>query len=105
MEAITKKTFSDLENEVPVEIKSEVIFRAETFLDKNPRKVFDEEFIHTLNQFKNLIIRQELTEERKRLEELEKLNDKENIAVTIDHIAILQKSLQAKPYDTDLLKE
>ncbi len=41
LELITGKTFTELEDSVPAESRAEVLFRTETFLDKNPRKVFD----------------------------------------------------------------
>ncbi len=104
LELITGKTFTELEDSVPAESRAEVLFRTETFLDKNPRKVFDEEFIHALNQFRSVTARRELTAAREKLVEAESLGNFEEVGGAIERVSKLQQILQMAPYDTSLLK-
>ncbi len=104
LESVTNKTFSELEEQVPVDARAEVLFRTESFLDKNPRKVFDEELLHSLNQLRNVIIRRELTEARGSLEEAERLGNSEDISSAISRVSKLQQGLQSLPYTIELIK-
>lgn len=104
LESVTDKTFSELEQQVPVDARAEVLFRTESFLDKNPRKVFDEELLHSLNQLRNIIIRRELTEARGSLEEAERLGNAEDVSSAISRVSKLQLGLQAVPYTIELIK-
>jgi DNA polymerase/3'-5' exonuclease PolX len=104
LETVTEKRFSELEEQVPVEARAEVLFRTESFLDKNPRRVFDEELLHSLNQLRNVIIRRELTEARGSLEEAERLGNIEDVSSAISRVSKLQQGLQAIPYTIELIK-
>ncbi len=104
LETITGKSFSELEDMVSSESRSEVLFRTEDFLDNNPRRIFDEEFLHSLNQFRDVTARRELKIARERLEEAERVGNNEDILEAITRVSELQPILQMSPYSIDLLK-
>jgi hypothetical protein len=104
IESITSKTLEELEEVVTPAGKAEVLFRTETFLDKNPRRVFDEEFVHSLNELRTQIIKSDLTKARRRLEEAESVGQTDEVAEAIKIVSTLQQKLQEKPFTTELLK-
>jgi DNA primase len=104
LELITGKTFTELEESISPEVRSEVLFRTEAFLDTNPRRIFDEEFLHALNQFRDVTARRELKVAREKLEEAEKVGNYEEVAMAIKRVSELQSIMQMPPYNVDLLK-
>src|SRR3989344_752833 len=102
--AITGEDFAALESQVPAPAKAEVLFRIESFIDKNPRKVFEEECVHTLNRFRELVIRNRLKHAREEQGRLDREgNDAEALAL-LKTIGELQQTLQVDPYTKDILK-
>ena len=100
---ITGEEFSLLSEKVDASAKAEVLFRMESFLDKNPRKVFDEEFVHTLTKFRDLVAKQRLKAAREEQERLQGgANDEAELA-QLKIIGELQKTLQLPPYSKDIL--
>lgn len=103
LESIVTKEFSEIEAQTDVSKRAEVLFRHETFLDKNPRRVFEDEFVHILNQFRELLVRQNLKIAREELLKAERLGENKRAEELISQVAILQQALQEKPYTTDIL--
>ena len=101
---ITGEDFAVLDSQVPAPAKAEVLFRIESFIDKNPRRVFEEECIHTLNRFREVVIRSRLKHAREEQGRLDQEgNDTEALAL-LKTIGELQQTLQVAPYTKDLLK-
>jgi DNA primase len=104
IEEITGKTIEELETLVSTEARAEVLFRAETFLDRTPRRIFEEEFVHSLNLLREVVIRRQLKEAREKMEESERLGGSGDSSEAMKQVSQLQISLQLKPYDISLLK-
>lgn len=104
IEEITGKTIEELETLVSAEARAEVLFRAETFLDRTPRRIFEEEFVHSLNLLREVVIRRQLKEAREKMEESERLGGSGDSSEAMMQVSQLQISLQLKPYDISLLK-
>lgn len=90
-----------LENLVPVEKRAEVMFKAEAFVNEQPRRLFDAEVIHSLNQLRGLIIKQELNETKSQLDEAEQSGDQLLFAERMARVSELQQALQDSPYTVE----
>jgi hypothetical protein len=101
---ITGKQIEVLRESVPAAALAEVLFRTESFLDKNPRKVFEEEYIYKLSKYRELVIRTDLKEAREALHEAEATGASEVEAALMGKVATLQQALQVVPYTKDILK-
>lgn len=101
---ITGETIEALEEQVTPAAKAEVLFRMESFLDKNPRKVFEEEFIHNLTKFRDLVARLRLKAAREEQEKLQGGVDAEAELTQLKTIGELQKALQLPPYTVEIIK-
>ena len=101
---ITGKQIEALRESVPTAALAEVLFRTESFLDKNPRKVFEEEYIYKLSKYRELVIRTDLKEAREALHEAEAAGASEVEAALMGKVAMLQQALQVAPYTIDLIK-
>jgi hypothetical protein len=91
-------------NNLPAPALAEVLFRAETFVDKNPRRVFEEEYIHKLNQFRQLSVKIRLKEAKEKQRQLEEVGDIEAAVALSSEIMTGQKELQETPLTRDFLK-
>ncbi len=101
---ITGENIEALEEQVSPSAKAEVLFRMESFLDKNPRKVFEEEFIHNLTKFRDLVARLRLKAAREEQEKLQGGVDAEAELTQLKTIGELQKALQLPPYTLEIIK-
>jgi len=104
LEEITQRTESALENLIAAPERAEVLFRNEVFLDKNPRRIFEEEFIHSLNQLRETVVRQNLKIARHQLEEAERLGEADKVKAAVGAVTKLQQALQVKSYNRTLLQ-
>jgi len=104
LEEITQRTESALENLIAAPERAEVLFRNEVFLDKNPRRIFEEEFIHSLNQLRETVVRQNLKIARHQLEEAERLGEADKVKAAVGAVTKLQQALQVKSYTRTLLQ-
>ncbi len=104
IENVAGKTFSELDENLTPAAKAEVLFRVETFLDKNPRKVFDEEFIYKLNEYRNTLVKDQLKVLKGLQKELELNGDEDEGSALSLRIGELSKLRQVEPYNVDLLK-
>lgn len=91
----------DLEDLVPVEKRAEVMFKAEAFVNEQPRRLFDAEVVHSLNQLRGLIIKQELNEKKSLLDEAEESGDQLLFAERMARVSELQRALQDSPYTVE----
>lgn len=101
---ITGKQIEVLRASVPAAALAEVLFRTESFLDKNPRKVFEEEYIYKLSKYRELVIRTDLKEAREALHRAEEAGESEVVAGLMPKVSTLQQALQVAPYSKDILK-
>ena len=98
-----QKNEAALEELIAAPQRAEVLFRNEVFLDKNPRRIFEEEFIHALNQLRETVVRQNLKIARQQLEEAERLGEVYKVSAAVEAVTKLQQALQSKPYTKTLL--
>jgi hypothetical protein len=103
LQNITGKTYEELDISVTAAARAEVLFRVESFLDKNPRKVFDEEFIFKLNEYRSIVVREELKKLKEKQKEAELMGDEVAGMTLSSRIGELSKLRQAEPYTFDLL--
>ena len=101
---ITGEDYAALELQVPAPAKAEVLFRIESFIDKNPRRVFDEECVHTLNRFREVVIKNRLKQAREERGRLDEAGDEAGALALLKTIGELQLTLQVEPYTNDILK-
>jgi DNA primase len=104
LEKITGKSVEELEQVASPSTMAEVLFRAEVSLDKTPKKAFNEEFIHTLNQLRVLVIRQDLKQARERLQQAELLSETSEVESALKKVSELQLALQAEPVGVELFE-
>lgn len=104
LEEVMNKNLAVLEDLIAAPARAEVLFRNEVFLDKNPRRIFEEEFIHALNQLRETVIRQDLKVARQQLEAAERLGESDQVVVALEAVTKLQQALQSKPYTRTLLQ-
>lgn len=104
MEEVMQKKEDELRGLITAPELAEVVFRNELFLDKNPRRIFEEEFIHSLNQLRETVVRQNLKIARHQLEESERLGEVSKVAAAVEAVTKLQQALQSKPYTRTLLQ-
>jgi hypothetical protein len=86
---------------VSVSKRAEVIFKAEAFVTEQPRRVFDAEVIHALNQLRELTTRQELQDTKELLKTSEAAGDQAGFANYLNKVSLLQRQLQTKPYTVE----
>ncbi len=98
---IIKVPVAELDTLVPVEKRAEVMFKAEAFVNEQPRRLFDAEIIHSLNQLRGLIIKQELNSTRSLLDEAEQSGDQLLFAEKMARVSELQRALQDSPYTVE----
>lgn len=105
VEEITEQSIAELEQKIEVSVKAEVIFRTESLLDKFPKKVFEDEVVHTLNQFREIVIKRKLKVAKSELREIEGAGDEDLIVKALSKVQELQQALQQPPYSLELLKQ
>jgi len=94
---ITKLSEEELENSVSVSSRAEVIFKAEASMAEQPKRIFEEEIIHALNQLYQLVIKHELNETKDKQRKAELEGDVEQAEILLGKVSELQKMLQVEP--------
>lgn len=100
----TGKSLAEMQAMIPAAALAEVLFRTESFLDKNPRKVFEEEVIYKLNKFRELVVRRDLKEARESLRVAEESGQSTAVGELMGRVMKLQQALQAPVYTKDILR-
>ena len=98
---VIKVPVNELEALVSLQKRAEVMFKAEAFVAEQPRRLFDAEVIHSLNQLRGLIIKQELNETKSLLDEAEESGDQLLFAERMARVSELQRALQDSPYTVE----
>lgn len=101
---ITGETVEALEEQILPPAKAEVLFRMESFLDKNPRKVFEEEFVHNLTKFRDLVARTRLKAAKEEQAKLDGEVDSGALDLLLGTISEQLKLRQLPPYTVDIIK-
>jgi len=104
LEEVLHLPFAEIDEKVTAPVRAEVLFRTESFLDKNPRKVFDEEFIYKLNKLREMVVRLELKAAKEQQREFELMGDDVGGNTLSTTIGELSKLLQVELYSLDLLR-
>jgi DNA primase len=104
LESLLGESVSDWEAKIDMSAKAEVLFKAESMLENQPKLLFLSEVVHALNQLRSLIVRQELGEAKAMLEQAEMEGDEAAISELLLTIQRLQRKLQEPPYTLALLE-
>ena len=104
IEEITGTTFEELEKIVPASARAEVTFRVESTLDQYPRRIFEEDVLHSLNQLREMVIRKKMRLAKEELRQAEQISDTEALTTALNRVQELQQALQEAPYTVELLK-
>ncbi|MEZ4104228.1 MAG: DNA primase [Candidatus Paceibacterota bacterium] len=104
LEDITKEKIEDLEKELDQSTLSGVTFRAEAMVDQYPKKVFEGEVVHALNQLKEVVIKSKLNENRQKMLEAERLGESEKVMIYMTEVGKLQQEKQKPNFDESILK-
>lgn len=102
---ILKTPFADLEASVSISAKAEVLFKAESMVDNQPKLLFETEVVHALNQLRSVVARLELKEARGLLQQAEQDGDEAAAGRLLDVVQTGQRALQVPPYDLDIVRE
>ena len=94
---------AELEEKISVSSRAEVTFRVESSLDQYPRKVFEDEVLHSLNQLRELVIRKKLNQAKEELRKAEQMNEVEVLTSALKQVQELQQALQQAPFGLELL--
>jgi DNA primase len=95
MSQITSLTYDELLEKTPISARAEVALKVGVQLSEYPKRVFEEEFVHILNQLRTIVIRQKLKEAKDRLKAGEMLGAEKKEEEWLVKVAALQKELQA----------
>lgn len=104
LQDLFKQTWEEIEAGVRAEARAEVLFRTEAFLDKNPRRVFEDECVHKLNKLHEAVAQRQLKELKEQQRALELIGDEEGVARLAGHILGLTKARQTTPFTLDFLR-
>lgn len=105
LEKITGEEFAVLNAKIPLAKKAEVIFTREQISNKQSKTQLNEEVIHTLNQLRQLIIRQNLKGAKDLLQQAELAGDEALQEEHLQAVKYNQEALQNEPYNERLLQE
>jgi len=105
LEDVSESSIEELEKVVSTSARAEVTFRVEASLDNYPRRVFEEDVVHSLNQLRELVIRKRLKIAKEKLREAEQINDIEVLSNSLTRVKELQEVLQMAPYTQEFLKQ
>jgi DNA primase len=103
LESVLGEPVSEREAKIDMSAKAEVLFKAESMLESQPRLIFLSEVVHALNQLRTLIVRQELGEAKAMLEQAEMEGNEATISELLLTIQRLQRKLQEPPYTLAML--
>ena len=105
IEEITGETSEDLREKISSTLVSEVTFRTEVALDQYPRRVFEDEVIHALNQLREVVVKEQLKSAREALRQLEQTGEIIDLEAKMKRVTELQELRKQKPFDTNLLHQ
>ncbi len=101
---LLKTPVTELAASVSVSAKAEVLFKAESMVDAQPKLLFETEVVHALNQLRSLVVRLELKEARGLLQQAELDGDEAAISRLLDVVRRGQQALQVAPYEIDFIR-
>ncbi len=105
IEEITDSSIKELEERVSKNLSSEVTFRNEVALEQYPRRVFEDEVVHSLNQLHEVVIRDRLKVAKEELKEREMASDTSNLETCMKRVLELQEARKKIPYTSELLHQ
>ena len=103
IEEITKLSFAEVEELISKSKLAEVTFRVESSLDQYPRRVFEDEVVHSFNQLQELVIKQRLQIAKELLREAEQAGDFDKMDSCLKQVSELQVMRQRNPFGKELL--
>lgn len=105
IEDIAGTNIKNLEERVSKNLSSEVTFRNEVALDQYPRRVFEDEVVHALNQLREVVIKDQLKVAKEELREKEISGDILNLETCMKRVMELQDARKIPPYTTEVLHQ
>ena len=103
IEEVVGEEIEKIKEKVSLQSSSEVTFRAELALDQYPRRIFEDEIIHAVNQLHEVLVRDKLRLAREELKEAELNNDVVQLESSIKRVTELQEARKKPPYTIELL--
>jgi DNA primase len=94
------KSSEDIEKEIPVEVKSGLIFTLESYLTDMPQKHIAEELADKCNELKKAFAKEEIITLREKIALAESEGDEESVLKHMEEMASLQKKAQEGKYET-----
>ncbi len=105
VEVILKLSFATIAATIPAAARAEVLFKAQSSTTDQPRLLLLSEVIHALNQLRAIVIREELRETKKQLEQAELQGVEAAMTDLLSKVQQLQRQRQESPYTIALLGE
>ena len=103
IEEVVGEEREKIKEKISVQTSSEVTFRTELALEQYPRRVFEDEVIHALNQLREVVIKDRLKLSREKLTEMELSGNPSELEVHLKCVTELQELRKASPFTTALL--
>ncbi len=103
LESITKQSLSQLEAATVVGKRAEVIFKAEAYLGEFPRRLFEADVVHRLNELRQLMITKALKESKQALKQAEQDHDEEQQLRLLSEVNQLKQALQGEEYKAETI--
>ncbi|KXJ97885.1 MAG: DNA primase [Parcubacteria bacterium OLB19] len=103
IEDIVGEEREKIKERVSSQTSSEVTFRTELALEQYPRRVFEDEVIHSLNQLREVVIKDRLKLSREKIMEVESSGDSAEVEAHLKYVAKLQELRKTPPFTTALL--
>jgi DNA primase len=103
IEKITGNSKKELEEKISLTLSNEVTFRAEVALDQYPRRIFEEEIIHSLNQLREVVVRDRLKIAKEELQKIELSDDQSGLEECMKKVTELQEARKLAPFTIELV--
>lgn len=105
IEDITGETFSELDNLVKPEIKSELLFKLEETFAELPKRQRDEDLVFALGELSSLTIKEAISGLKAELKEVEQLGDEVSINLCVEKMTSLQKKLSESSFSETMFNQ
>ncbi|MEZ4195194.1 MAG: hypothetical protein R3B53_02240 [Candidatus Paceibacterota bacterium] len=97
----TNLSEEELLSAVSVSSKAEVIFKAEKFIAEQPKRLFEAEVVHSLNQLYQLVVKRDLNQAKEEQRKAELEGDSTKAEILLKQVSELQKRLQIEPVSVE----
>lgn len=92
---------AEVEELVTVAKRAEMLFKAEAFIASQPKRVFQAEIVHSLNQLRDFALTRALKAAKQALEQAEAADSHVDVATHLDRVSALQRLRQESGYTAE----